>query len=141
MPTAFGTYTFTVTVTDTPQFAGPNAPQATDQKVLQVDILGPTAAGVTIGGTVRGFAGNALRGATVAIIDLNSDSGSLQKVSTDRDGRFQFDGIEAGRYYLIKVFHKRYQFVDRFVFVGNDLDSLDFIGQLGESPVPNAVNP
>lgn len=106
-------------------------------------ILGPTAAGVSIAGTVRNFEGNPLRNATVVLIDPSAgEQGSLGKVATDRAGGFQFNDVEAGRFYLIRVFHRRYQFVERLVFIGSDLDGLDFTGQpLGQAAPQGGGSP
>jgi hypothetical protein len=90
--------------------------------------MGPTAAGVNVAGQVRAADGRPVREALVTLTDGNL-SGAAQKTYTDMAGRFRFDDVEAGRYYILEVSHRRYQFTSRFIFVGSDLDGIDITAE------------
>jgi hypothetical protein len=89
-------------------------------------ILGPTASGVSVSGIVRTTVGKAARGAQVVISDL---SGFSARTSTDLMGNFRLENVVAGRYYLVEITHPRYRFASRLIFVGSDLDGLEFFPQ------------
>jgi hypothetical protein len=97
-------------------------------------VLSPTAAGVTVAGQVRTEDGWPVRGALVTLTDLGFGIGT-QKTYVDFTGRFQFMDVEAGHYYMLEVSHRRYRFAQRFIYIGSDLDGIEFIAE------PNANSP
>jgi len=90
-----------------------------------VNILGPTAADVTISGHVYAPGGAGLRNANVTITDSNGESRS---VVTSTFGAFSFDGVTAGDTYVVRVSSRRYRFTPRVVQVTDSLSDLDFTG-------------
>jgi hypothetical protein len=86
-------------------------------------LLGPTASGVSVGGSVRTEAGRPVAGALVTINDLQ---GQTFKTYADQQGGFRFEGLESGRNYLLEASHRRYHFAPRLIFVGANLDGIDF---------------
>lgn len=90
-----------------------------------VNILGPTAADVTISGHVFAPGGAGLRNATVTLTDSN---GETRSVVTSTFGAFSFDGVTAGETYVVGVSSRRYRFSPRVVQVTDSLSDLDFTG-------------
>jgi hypothetical protein len=69
------------------------------RQVLVLVFLSGLALGQTlIDGTVRDNSENALSGARVSL--QREDGGPAQKAETNRDGQFQFSGVEAGAYVI-----------------------------------------
>ena len=98
-PMQSGTYNFTLTASD-----GVNS-NATD---YQLDVLGPTAAGVPLSGYVLTHIGRAPRGAIVTLTDL---FGQTQTTPVNRFGYYSFTEVAAGRTYFVTVEAKGYTFM------------------------------
>ena len=91
-----------------------------------LQILGPTAADVTISGRVMTSEGNGLRNAQVWMTD---SAGVTRVVTTSSLGYYSFDGVEAGNTYVIGVASKRFRFETRAVQVNDSADNVDFVGR------------
>lgn len=57
-----------------------------------------TAGGAALSGSVRGADGNAMPGATVALVPLLRRASRYKEVTTDEFGEYRFDGIAPGEY-------------------------------------------
>jgi hypothetical protein len=90
-----------------------------------LQILGPTAAGVTVSGRVMTADGNGLRNAQVWLMDA---SGTARVVTTSALGYYSFDDVEAGTTYFVGVNSKRYRFQSRAVQVLDTATDVDFVG-------------
>jgi hypothetical protein len=64
-------------------------------------LIGLSASGASLGGTVRGAEGNAMPGAAVALVPTLRRFSRFKEVTTDQFGEFHFEGIAPGEY---KVF-------------------------------------
>jgi len=73
-----------------------------------ITILGPTSAAVTVSGTVLTGGGRPIAN---AVIFLSDESGVKRRAITNGFGRYQFEGVESGRSYVIGAKHKTFQFV------------------------------
>jgi hypothetical protein len=85
---------------------------------------GPTAAAVSVSGSVRTSAGTGLRGAAVTMIDAN---GQLKTVVTNSFGSYSFDNVLAGQSYVVRASSKGYTFRPRALLVTDTLTNVDFI--------------
>jgi len=85
--------------------------------------LAPTATPVSISGRVVLPAD--IR-ATRAMVTLTDDAGVSQTVLTGKGGRFRFDGVPAGRVYVISVRVKGYVYAAQIVNAAADTDDLIF---------------
>jgi hypothetical protein len=120
IPVTFGNSPFLTTVGDV------NAVEVQFTPVNGVvNILGPTAADVTISGHVFAPGGAGLRNATVT---LTNSTGESRSVVTSTFGAFSFDGVAAGETYVVNVSSRRYRFSPRVVQVTDSLTDLDFTG-------------
>ena len=88
-----------------------------------VEVLGPTAASVTIGGRVSS---ERSRGIGNVIIVLSDASGNNRVARTNQLGYFRFEDVEVGQTYILNAQSKRYQFAPRVVTVNEELTNLDF---------------
>jgi hypothetical protein len=91
-----------------------------------VNILGPTAVGVSVSGRVMTSAGAGLRNATVTLVDPD---GTRHTATTSTFGFYQFDDVEVGATYVIAVSSRRFRFTPRTIQVLDTLTDIDFIGQ------------
>ncbi len=91
--------------------------------------LAPTAANVSISGRVFNPNGQAIRNATVEMIDAN---GAILSVKTNAFGYFHFETVEVGQTYIFNVKHKIYRFNPQVVTVSDELQNLEFTGVLIE---------
>ncbi len=87
-----------------------------------VNILGPTAAGVSVGGRV--ILGDSERGVSNANITLTNNRGEIRVARSNSFGYFHFDGIEAGRDYTININSKEYIFSPRLIVVDDNISNL-----------------
>ena len=85
-----------------------------------------TAAGVAVSGRVLSPYGSGLVNATVLISDQN---GVVQTARTSSFGYYSFDGIEAGRTYIVRVDSRRYIYDPQVVVLLDNIADLDFIGR------------
>ena len=92
---------------------------------LPVTLLAPSAAAVSVSGKVTA-GGRGIGNANVRIVD---DSGKVSQALTNPFGNFRFDGIEAGKTYVVFVNHKLYKFSPRVVAVSDNLTGLNFEAQ------------
>ncbi|MBX3292161.1 MAG: right-handed parallel beta-helix repeat-containing protein [Acidobacteria bacterium] len=86
--------------------------------------LGPTSAGVTISGRVLTTAGVAIRGTTVTITDEN---GVVRSAVTSSLGYYEFEGVQAGRTYVVTAVSRRYRFTPRIVNIADPISDLDLM--------------
>ncbi|MBP6003474.1 MAG: carboxypeptidase regulatory-like domain-containing protein [Pyrinomonadaceae bacterium] len=86
-----------------------------------ISLIGPTAAGVSVAGTVVDALGRPLGGARVTIADT---SGQRRTVLTGPFGHFRFDDVEAGRNYSLDVTAKRHVFATRLLSIAGDVTDL-----------------
>jgi len=90
-----------------------------------ITILGPTSASVSVSGRAVTAGGRPIAN---AVIFLSDDSGVKRRAITNGFGRYQFDGVEAGRSYVIAAKHKTFQFArPSFVLQVDDaVENADF---------------
>ncbi|HQY68331.1 MAG TPA: CARDB domain-containing protein [Pyrinomonadaceae bacterium] len=88
-----------------------------------VPLLGPTAAGVRIGGHIESASGQPIRNVRISVTDT---SGSARYALTNAFGYFEVDGLEAGNTYVVALKHKTFAFTSRVVTVKSDITDLDF---------------
>ncbi|QQS32421.1 MAG: right-handed parallel beta-helix repeat-containing protein [Acidobacteriota bacterium] len=86
--------------------------------------LGPTSAGVSVSGRVLTAAGVAIRGTTVTITD---DNGVVRTAVTSSLGYYAFEGVQAGRTYVVTAVSRRYRFTPRIVNVADPISDLDLV--------------
>ena len=90
-----------------------------------VTISAANTAGLSVSGHVVTPDGRGVRNATVTITDTN---GRTRAVTTSSFGYYSFDGVAAGRAYVIGVASRQYRFASRTVQVTDNLSDLDFVG-------------
>lgn len=88
------------------------------------EILSPSA-NVSVGGQVLASSGGISR-ARVSITNQNDE---IRETQTNSFGYFRFDEIAAGEVYVIRVRHKRFQFINetQIVVVADEITDLSFI--------------
>lgn len=120
LPTAAGTYNFTVRATDTDGVAG------VQQYSLLVFV--PTSSNVSISGRVLTTNGSGIGNVLVTMSDA---SGNMRTVKTGTSGIYRFENAEAGATYIISVSSKRYAFnqSSRVLTVNEDAVNVDFTAQ------------
>jgi hypothetical protein len=94
-------------------------------------VLAPTAAFVPVGGRVMTDDGRGLFGAKVVI---SGTDGTARSAITNPFGYYRFEGIEAGRTYVVQVAHKRYSFAPRTVSVSDEIADLNFVALPEKQP-------
>lgn len=85
----------------------------------------PTATMVSISGKVTTPDGRGLRNATVTITD---PLGAVRSATTSAFGFYQFDNVEAGKTYLIRITSRLYRFNPLTMSVSSELTNIDFVG-------------
>lgn len=87
----------------------------------------PTAAGVSLGGTVKAYHGRPIARALVSMTD---SEGNVRFARTDRMGRFRFDDVTVGQAYLFSVRARGYTFVgnNEVYFATDNFAGLNFTG-------------
>lgn len=96
-----------------------------DIPIPSVDVATAAAALVSISGRVLTSDGRGLRNATVSITDSN---GTARNATTSSFGFYQFDSIETGQSYTVRVSSRLYRFAPRTLSVAGDLTNIDFTG-------------
>lgn len=88
--------------------------------------MSPTAASVSVGGRIRTLDGQGIQNAAVRLID---DTGSSRTVHTASFGYFRFDGVEAGRSYIVEVISPKYVFPQPVIVINvvDNINDLDFV--------------
>jgi hypothetical protein len=96
-------------------------------------LIGLSASGASLGGTVRGTDGSAMPGATVALVPTLRRFSRFKEVTTDQFGEFHFDGIAPGEYKVFAWDHiesgqyQDAQWLKKYEFKGQP-----FVAKLGE---------
>ena len=90
-----------------------------------IELLAPTAGGVTVVGRVQTPDGRGLRNARVWMTDSH---GLQRSVLTGSFGLYTFDDVPVGESYVIGVTSKQYRFASRLVQVFDTLADVDFTG-------------
>jgi hypothetical protein len=109
---------------DDPRIA--NAPGGDGSDIGAYEFLAPSAATVSLGGTIYTPQGRGLANASITLTDFD---GNTQRTVSDRSGAYRFDEVETGKTYFIQVSAKRYSFAPRVVTVVSELTGQDFTGQ------------
>ncbi|MEP6902583.1 MAG: carboxypeptidase regulatory-like domain-containing protein, partial [Actinomycetota bacterium] len=93
-----------------------------------VNILGPTAANVTVGGRIVDAGGNAISRVSVSLTDGN---GTTRTAVSNSFGNYLFTDVAAGASCVISVNSKRYQFSPntQILAVTDDLESVNFTAE------------
>jgi hypothetical protein len=94
--------------------------------------IGPTAAGVAVGGRVLSPFGRGIRAATVQMTGID---GTTRTALTGPFGRYQFEDVEAGQTYVMEVASRRFTFVPVVISVNDNLTDVDLIAE-GDSRSP-----
>ena len=99
----------------------------TDFPATIVPMVGPTAAGVSVSGTVKTATGRPIPNTVIYLAD---EFGARQRAITNPFGYYRFDDVEAGRTYVIGAKHRTVQFVrPSFVIsVADSVEDADFVG-------------
>ncbi len=87
-----------------------------------VNILGPTAAGVSVGGLVHNANGQAIPNARLTLTD---PFGNVRTAVSNSFGYYRFDGIPVGYTYIVGVRAKDYSFTPRQVDVVDEVNNLN----------------
>lgn len=90
--------------------------------------IAPTAAMVSISGSVRTAHGAGIRS---VIVRLSAPDGSARMTQTSTFGKFRVDGVEAGQTYVLTITSRRYTFVEstRVLNVFDAITGIDFVAQ------------
>lgn len=88
--------------------------------------MAPTAAMVSISGSVRTSHGAGIRS---VIVTLSAQDGSTRMTQTGTFGRFRIDGVEAGQTYVLTITSRRYTFAEstRVLNVTDNITGIDFV--------------
>ena len=91
-------------------------------------LLGPSAAGVPVGGAVRTAAGQGIRNVRIALI---SGDGATRTALTGPSGYFRIDDVAVGQTYVLSVSSKRFQFAQpsQFLTILDEVTDLIFVSQ------------
>lgn len=116
-PMQGGTFDFAITASD-----GTNS----NVTNYRLQILAPTAAGVSVSGRVSTNNGRGLRNAIVTMID---SGGNFRSYRTGAFGYFIFDDVEVGETYVFQVQSKQFQFAPQVVTISEELTELNFTAQ------------
>ncbi len=89
-------------------------------------VAAPTAANVSVSGRVTT---PEEAGIVNAILTLTGEDGSVRTVTTGRRGIFQFDDVEAGHAYTLRIASRRFVFDDpvRVIYIVDELTDVNFI--------------
>lgn len=116
-PTQAGTFNFAVTASD-----GTNS----NVTNYRLQVLAPTAAGVSVSGRVLTNDGRGLRNAIVTMTEPNGNNRSYR---TGAFGYFVFEDVEVGQTYIFQVQSKRFTFAPQVVTVNEELTELNFTAE------------
>lgn len=96
---------------------------------VNVNVTGPTAAAVSVGGRVMNSAG---RGIGNAIVTMTDASGNVRTAMTTSFGYYRFTNVAAGGTYVLTVKAKRLTFSQpsQVLNVDDDNDEINFIGSV-----------
>ena len=93
-----------------------------------VEVLAPSAAGVSVSGQVFNGAGDGTKafGIANAVVTLVDQNGNTQVTRTNSFGYYKFDDLEVGQTYTFYVSARRYQFATQVVNLNNAATNLNF---------------
>ncbi|HQX55000.1 MAG TPA: CARDB domain-containing protein [Pyrinomonadaceae bacterium] len=93
-----------------------------------ITMLGPTAAGVSVAGTVKTAGGRPIGNTVIFLAD---DLGVKRRAITNPFGQYRFDDVEAGRSYVIGAKHKTFHFANAsyVITVTDAIGNADFVAQ------------
>lgn len=96
--------------------------------MLFTDQFAPTAGNASIEGTVQLASGRGLKGITLTL--QNATASEFKTTVTNAFGRYRFDDLEVGDFYVLSIQSKRYRFPNSpYAFtLSEDLTSTTFIG-------------
>jgi subtilisin family serine protease len=88
----------------------------------------PTAGGANVSGQVKDNAGRALKNVRVTL--QNANGTERRMALTNMFGYFQFEDVEVGHYYVLRVQNKRYTFENSPMSfsLGEDFTAIAFVG-------------
>ena len=93
---------------------------------INIGCFAPTTASVTVSGRVLDPKGGGISRATVMMTD---QEGNTRSARTNSFGVYNFEGVAAGKTYIINVFSKSHQFTPQVVPVNENIVELDFYPQ------------
>ena len=91
-----------------------------------VNILGATAAGVSVNGKVQNNKGRGVANAQITMIDSR---GEMRVARSNSFGNFRFADVPSGETYTISVSSKQYKFATRVMNISQNLDNLVFTAE------------
>mgnify|MGYP001225631197 CR=1 FL=1 len=100
------------------------SPLISDATGIEFVFLAPTSAGVSLSGRVVTLDGFGLANAVVTAID---SEGNSRTARTGSFGTYYFEGLEAGKTYVLSVNAKGHTFMARVVTVNEDLFDVDLV--------------
>lgn len=103
-----------------------NAPGGNGSDIGAYELAAPTAANVSVSGSV--FRANGA-GLPNAIVSLIGSDGNPRTVRTNLLGHFQFDDVEVGQIYMVEVSAKGLSFMSQTVTVNDEISGLNFTPQ------------
>jgi uncharacterized protein len=92
---------------------------------INVACFTPTVSSATVSGRVM----DGKSGVPRATVLLTDDGGNTFSVRTNSFGYYKFENLTAGRFYLVNVYSKNYQFDPRLLSLTDSIDNLDFYPQ------------
>jgi len=96
-----------------------------------LNVMPPTAAGVSVSGRVLTNDG---RGLPQAIVQITLQNGNTRIARTNSFGYYQFEDIEVGQTLIITVNSKRYQFTPQVISINDSITNLDFTANTPFAP-------
>jgi hypothetical protein len=121
---ASGTFAFTPDVTNTPPHTFTLNNVVAFSSWTVGTLLAPTAAPVTVSGRVVNRLGHGVDRARVTLID---NLGNSRSAVTNAFGYYTFDGVIAGRSYVVSIEAKSYRFASRLLTLGDSVADFDFV--------------
>lgn len=91
------------------------------------DSVAPTAGDGSVSGRVITSFGRAISGARLTLVD--AATGETSSALTNQFGYYSVDDVQVGRFYLLKVAHKRYKFASpmQTISLTDNLTGIDFV--------------
>ncbi len=91
-----------------------------------IDILGPSSASVSVGGSIVSSPGQPVAHASISLTDMN---GNTRTVKTNPFGSFRFDDVAAGETYTLSVNAKGSQSVQQLIPVTDEITDIQIVLQ------------